>query len=106
MTGRFPHVLAIIIASIILAWLATYVVPQGEYERKYDPKAKREVVVSGTYHRVKAKPLSLFDMVVCIPRGIVEGGEVIVTIFLIGACFYVVEKTGALKQGKIGRAHV
>jgi len=99
MAGKFPHTLLIIVSFILLAGIATYVLPKGEYNRKIDPATNREVVVPGSYHAVEAKPLSPFAIVVGIPRGIAAGVEVIVTIFIAGACFYVVEKTGALKEG-------
>ncbi len=99
MTGKFPHTLLIIVSFILLAGLATYLLPKGEYERKLDPATNREVVVSGSYHLVKAAPLSPFAIIVGVPRGIAAGVEVIITIFMCGACFYIVEKTGALKEG-------
>ena len=97
--SRFPHTLLIILSFILLAGIATYLLPQGEYERQTDTETGREVVVPGSYHSVLAKPLSPFAVFVGIPRGIAAGVEVIITIFICGACFYVVEKTGALRQG-------
>lgn len=97
--SRFPHTLLIIVGFIVLAGLATYLLPKGEYERQLDEATQREVVVPGSYHTVNTKPLSPFEILVAIPRGIVAGGEVIALIFMVGACFYVIEKTGALKEG-------
>ncbi len=99
MMSRFPHTLLIIVGFIVLAGLATYLLPKGEYERQLDEATQREVVVPGSYHTVNTKPLSPFEILVAIPRGIVAGGEVIALIFMVGACFYVIEKTGALKEG-------
>lgn len=97
--SRFPHTLLIILSFILLAGVATYLLPKGEYERKTDAESGNEIVVPGSYHPVDAKPLSPFAIFVGIPRGIAAGVEVIITIFICGACFYVVEKTGALRQG-------
>ncbi len=97
--SRFPHTLLIILSFIALAGLATYLLPTGEYERVTDPGSGREVVVPGSYHHVEASRLSPFAILVGIPRGIAAGVEVIVSIFIAGACFFVVEKTGALRQG-------
>lgn len=97
--SKFPHTLLIIVGFIVLAGIATYVLPKGEYERRFDESAGREAVVPGSYHTVNAEPLSTFEILVAIPRGIVAGGEVIALIFMVGACFYVIEKTGALKEG-------
>lgn len=97
--SRFPHTLLIIVLFIGLAGVATYLLPKGEYERRFDESTRREAVVPGSYHTVNAEPLSPFEILVAIPRGIVAGGEVIALIFMVGACFYVIEKTGALKEG-------
>lgn len=97
--SRFPHTLLIILSFILLAGIATYLLPKGEYDRKTDTLAGKDVVIPGSYHAVDTRPLSPFDVFVGIPRGIAAGVEVIITIFICGACFYVVEKTGALKQG-------
>ncbi len=64
-----------------------------------DRDTQREVVVPGSYKPVEAENLSPFEILVCIPRGIVKGGEVMVLIFLVGGCLFIVEKTGALKEG-------
>lgn len=97
--SKFPHTLLIIVGFIVLAGVATYILPKGEYERRFDESTGREAVVPGSYHTVNAEPLSPFEILVAIPRGIVAGGEVIALIFMVGACFYVIEKTGALKEG-------
>lgn len=96
---RFPHTLIIIVSFILLAGLATYVLPKGEYNRTFDAATNRELVVPGSYHTIDARPLSPLQVVAAIPRGIAAGAEVIALIFLVGACFYVVDKTGALKDG-------
>jgi uncharacterized ion transporter superfamily protein YfcC len=48
---------------------------------------------------VDAKNLSPFEILTCIPRGIINGGEVVVLIFFVGGCLFIVERTGALKAG-------
>lgn len=96
---KFPHTLLIILSFILLAGVATYLLPTGEYERKVEAESGKDIVVPGSYHHVEVKPPSPFAVFVGIPRGIAKGVEVIITIFICGACFYVVEKTGALRQG-------
>lgn len=97
--AKFPHTLLIILSFIALAGVATYLLPTGEYERTVDADSGKEVVVPASYHAVEVRPPSPFAVFVGIPRGIAKGVEVIITIFICGACFYVVEKTGALRQG-------
>lgn len=99
MTGKFPHTLIIIVAFILLAGLATYLLPKGEYDRTLDPVTNRQLVVPGSYHSIAAEPLPPLNIITAIPRGIASGVEVIALIFLVGACFYVIDKTGALRDG-------
>lgn len=95
----FPNAFTIVVAFILLAGILTYIIPKGKYERVFDPVTNREVVVPGSYKLIEAEYLSPFEIITCIPRGILNGGEVVVLIFLAGGCFFIVDKTGALKEG-------
>jgi uncharacterized ion transporter superfamily protein YfcC len=97
----FPNGLTIIVAFILGAGLLTYIIPKGTYQRTIDSSTKREIVVPGSYKTVDAENLSPFAILVCVPRGIVSGVEVMVLILLVGGCLFVVEKTGALKEGVV-----
>ncbi|MDE2804181.1 MAG: YfcC family protein [Gemmatimonadota bacterium] len=94
-----PHPLVLLTACVILAAIASYVLPAGEYERRDDEATGRSVVVAGTYHEVEPSPVSLFDAIVALPRGMADAAEVIFLVFLIGGAFTVVDETGALKRG-------
>jgi uncharacterized ion transporter superfamily protein YfcC len=95
----FPNALTILVAFILGAGVLTYIIPKGKYERVMDASSKREVVVPGSYKTVQAENLSPFQILLCIPRGISKGVEVMVLIFLVGGCLFIVEKTGALTEG-------
>ena len=95
----FPNALTILVGFILLAGIMTYLIPKGSYQRVIDPSTQREVVVPGSFQLLQAGQLSPFEILLCIPRGILKGGEVMVLIFLVGGCFFIVDKTGALKQG-------
>jgi len=94
-----PHPLVLLTACVILAAIASHVLPAGEYERRDDEATGRSVVVAGTYHEVEPNPVSLFDAIVALPRGMADAAEVIFLVFLIGGAFTVVDETGALKRG-------
>ena len=96
---RFPHPLTLLVAAVLVAALASHVLPPGEYDRRDDPATGRHVVVPGTYHAVAARPLSAFQALVAIPRGMGDAAAVIFFVFLIGGAFTVVDETGALRQG-------
>ncbi len=96
--ARFPHPLALLSACIVLAAVASYVLPAGQYDRQQDEATGREVVVAGTYHEVEPNPVGFFDAVVAIPLGMADAASVIFLVFLIGGAFTVVDETGALRQ--------
>ena len=93
---RFPHTLTLLVGCILLAGALTYVVPAGEFQRRDDPATGRSVVVSGTYARVEATPVSPFGAFIAIPKGFAEAASVIALVFLVGAAFAVVERVGTL----------
>lgn len=103
---RFPHPLILLCGGVLLAALLTWVLPAGEYARRHDPATGRDVVVAGTYHTVAAQPVGPFDAVVSIPQGMIDAGDVIFFVFLVGGAFAVVEQTGALTRGMNGLVRV
>jgi len=98
---KFPNALVIMIGFILFASLLTLVIPQGSYDRVFNEDVQREAVVPGSYHQVNEDGLSLYDVALSVPEGIIGRGELIVLIFLLGGCFVVIEKTGALQEGVI-----
>jgi len=94
-----PHPLVLLTGCVILAALASYVVPAGQFDRVEDEATGRTVVVAGTYQTVERAPVGLFEAMVALPRGMAEAGEVIFLVFLIGGAFTVVDETGALRRG-------
>lgn len=95
----FPHPLIIMLGFILLAAMATYVVPSGSFDRVLDEETGREIVVAGSYKLTGDKNVSLTETGLAIPEGIILGADIMVLILLVGAAFYVVEKTGALQVG-------
>src|SRR6266566_1289198 len=96
---RFPHPLTLLIGFIALVALLSYVLPAGQFERRDDPVTGRKVVVAGTYHSVPQQPVTPFQAVVAIPKGIADAVSVIALVFLVGGAFGVVDQTGALRRG-------
>jgi uncharacterized ion transporter superfamily protein YfcC len=95
----FPHPMAILLGIILLASVATFIVPSGRFDRVLDEATGREIVVPGSYHTTQDKAVNLFDVVLSIPEGLIAGADIIVLILIIGGAFFVVERTGALQVG-------
>jgi uncharacterized ion transporter superfamily protein YfcC len=93
------HPLALLAACVLIAAALTYVVPAGEFERRDDPRINRKVVVAGSYHHVPQTPVSPFQAVVAVPKGIVDAAGVLALVFMAGAALSVVDKTGAMRAG-------
>lgn len=96
---KFPNALVIMIAFILLSAISTYIIPKGQYERIFNEETNQITVVQNSYKQVEAEHISFFDIILSIPEGIVNRADLIALILLIGGCFYVIEKTGALKEG-------
>ena len=96
---RFPHPLVLLLGFILLAAALSWVLPAGEFDRWEDPVTGRNVVVPGTFHRVSASPVDLFDALVAIPKGLAEAADVVFLVFLVGGAFAVVDQTGTLRRG-------
>ena len=96
---RVPHPLVLLTGCIILASMASYVLPAGEFERSMVEETGKIAVVAGTYQQVEQTPVNLFLAMVALPRGMVDAGGVIFLVFLIGGALTVVDETGALRRG-------
>lgn len=92
---RVPHTLVLIFAMVVLAWLATYVIPQGAYERATNADG-REVVQPGTYHELEPRYLSPLEIFTAIPRGFAQSQDIIFFVLIIGGAIAVVRATGAI----------
>jgi len=91
-----PDPLVLLSACILLAALASWVLPAGEFDRREDPATGRMVVVAGSYHAVEPSPVGPFDAVVALPLGMADAADVIFLVFLIGGAFTVVDASGTL----------
>ncbi len=93
---RLPHPAVLLTAAIALAAALTWAIPSGEYQRQVDAATGRTVAVAGSYQAVEATPVGPFGVAVAIPRGFVEGADVIATILFVGAAFFLVDRVGTL----------
>jgi len=96
--SRFPHPLVLLIACVLLAGIATFLLPAGQYDRALDEATGRDVVVAGTYHPVERSPVGFFAAIAAITLGFINAGDVIILVFLIGGAFAVVDKAGTLQR--------
>lgn len=97
--NKFPNAFVIILSAILFAWVLTFIIPKGNYQREFDTLNNRNNVVPNSYEQKEAPHLSAFSALLAIPKGIAGRADLITLILLLGGCFYLIEKTGALNQG-------
>ncbi|MEW5915282.1 MAG: YfcC family protein, partial [Gemmatimonadota bacterium] len=93
---RLPHPFVLLLIAVAVAAALTWIIPAGRYERRTDSETGREVVVAGTYQRVEASPVRPMGALLAVPRGIIAGADVILTILFVGGAFALLDMTGAL----------
>ncbi len=90
---RFPHVYTLLSALIVFAFVMTFVIPSGTFERVVDEATKRTVVQNGSFHLIEKKPLSLMDLPMSLVTGLQKSANIIFFVLLIGGAFQIVTKT-------------
>lgn len=95
---KLPHPFVLLLGGVAIAVSLTWIVPAGSYERRTDEATGREVVVPGTYTRTESAPVGPMAALMTVPRGIVAGADVILTVLFVGGAFALLESTGALAR--------
>ncbi len=103
MKFRVPHTYVLIFMVILIAAVATYIIPAGVYEKVKDPNTGRTVVDPDSFHYVDPNPVKPFDIIQAIPKGMKDAATIIFFIFIVGGAFGMIQGTGAIEAG-IGKA--
>lgn len=95
-TGRKKgiNVFVLLFGVLVIATFLTYIVPAGEYARvEVDG---RNVVDPHSFQQVDSTPISFFQLFSSIHTGLVEAGDIIFFVLIIGGTFGVLTATGAV----------
>jgi len=87
---KFPDSLVLLFVLIVLAQVATYVLPAGEFERD------GRQVIPGTYHTVEADRLPFQTFLTAVPAGLAAAQDIIFFVFIVGGVIAVIRATGAI----------
>lgn len=96
-----PHGYFIIFVLILIATLATWTLPAGEYERFKDPHSGKTIVDPESFHYVDPNPVDPFEMLQAIPTGFKQAAGIIAFVFIIAGAIQIIRSTGALDAGII-----
>ena len=91
--------MVILACIIVLAAIATYIVPAGAFDRVPIEGTDYEGIVQGSYHHVENNPVAPFDVFVSFTRGLQDAAYIIFFLLILGGVFKIVETTGALHAG-------
>jgi uncharacterized ion transporter superfamily protein YfcC len=96
---RFPDAL-VLVCLILVAFMAlTWIVPAGKYERV--EIEGRSLVNPDAFQYVAQSPLMPWQLLIAPLKGFEAAADIIGFVFLIGAAFAVLSRTGAIQAGLI-----
>ena len=98
MKFKLPHPLILLLGGVAIAAALTWILPAGAYQRRSDTATGRSVVVPGTYAHTNPAPVGPMAALLAVPRGIVAGADVILTVLFVGGAFALLDATGALAR--------
>ncbi|KZN33933.1 short-chain fatty acid transporter [Pseudoalteromonas luteoviolacea CPMOR-2] len=99
---KVPHTLVLLLGMMVVALLATWVVPQGFFETSITDSG-RKMVVAGTYQLVEQKEyLTPWDLLTAIPKAFAQAQDVIFFVLIVGGVLSIARATGTV-DALIGR---
>ena len=96
---KIPHPYVLILGVMLLASVATYVVPAGQYARVEDPETGRMAVEPGSYEQVDQQPVGPGQIAMSFINGFIQSANIIVLVFVAGGSIWTIRSTGAIKGG-------
>ncbi|MEI7595739.1 MAG: YfcC family protein [Bacteroidota bacterium] len=99
-TRQFPHTYVIIFFIIILAAVATWFVPAGEFSRQAAEAgvSTRNLIIPGSYHQVDQSPQT-WQIFSSFYKGFVRSPKIIVFILILGGAFWILNESKAIDAG-------
>jgi len=99
---KIPHTFTIVFCIVVLAAVATWVVPSGEFVREtasLPDGSTKEVVVPDSYHRLEASSPQTWQVFSAFFNGFLKTSHIIAFIFIIGGAFWIFNHTKAIDVG-------
>ncbi|MFY7707812.1 MAG: YfcC family protein [Flavobacteriales bacterium] len=97
---RIPDTLVIVFFILCAMVLLTWIWPAGIFDVVKNSSG-RDIVVSGSYHRVDASPVGLMGLLEAPFKGFVEAAKIIAFVLIVGGAFGWVMDSGAIDAGLV-----
>ncbi len=94
----FPHTYIIIFSVILIAALATVLMPAGQFKREVNPATGKNVIIPGSYQQVDQQPQT-WQVFSSFYKGFVRSPQIIVFILLLGGAFWIMNESKAIDAG-------
>lgn len=101
MFKKVPHTYVIIFTLIVLAAVATWFVPAGEFERQTtttDSGKKVEQIVPGSFQRIEQSPQT-WQITSAFFKGFQKAPGIIAFLLILGGAFWILNETKAIDMG-------
>lgn len=95
---KIPHAFVLIYGIVILAFLMSYIIPAGEYER-HENENGITVVDETSFSFTEQTPVHWTEIFKVVPAGMIDAASIIFLIFIIGGAFGMINGTGAIEAG-------
>ncbi len=96
---QLPDAYIIILSIAVLAMVATWVVPAGQYSFQVDPQTKATQVDPGSFKLVPRQPVMPWEFFLYFPLGLEKAAEVVCLVLLVGGFLQIISDSGAIEAG-------
>ncbi|MFG6177545.1 YfcC family protein [Halomonas sp. THAF12] len=95
---RVPDPMVLIFLILVAAYLMTFIVPAGEYQREVLDNGRTSVIPDSFRYLANVANLHVFDIFVAIPEGLITASQYLFIVFIAGGLFHILQRTGALEN--------
>lgn len=102
--GFSLNIYGLIFAIMVFVAALTYLLPAGQYDTI--EKDGRTYTVAGSYHSVNSSPQGIGAVLTAPAKGFEKCADIIVFIFITGAVFTILERTGTVNAFIVGTSYL
>ncbi|MGP4064339.1 YfcC family protein [Oceanobacillus sp. M65] len=95
---KMPDAFVILFGLLLLAAIATYIIPAGSFERETTDNEITQVIPD-SYSDTDMNPASVMDVFLAIQQGLIDTANLVFMVLIIGGTVAVFEHTGAVNSG-------